>query len=187
MCNTWRMINHCFISFKLTNAKSIQQNIHNPIFSSWNLNQPQQIRGAWNENHAQEIWAPNPIKIMRYHDFNLDQSRPWIWSSLSSNWADQLALGPVKLSSYCLFSLLSPLSSCLSPPFSPLWSRWRETRSKRGHGASERIQRGSRVWLESSSTSSITGISRYCHPLTDTQYPILSSSSEYRISDYYGE
>ena len=32
MFNKWRMINHCFLSFWLANARSIQQNIQNPNF-----------------------------------------------------------------------------------------------------------------------------------------------------------
>ena len=36
------------------------------IFLSQNLNQPQKIRGAWNDNHAHKISAPNSIKIVGY-------------------------------------------------------------------------------------------------------------------------
>ena len=67
------------------------KNIDNPNFLSLSLNRLQQIRGAWNDNHAHEISAPNSIRIVRYCDFNLEHFGPLICPSLSSDRAGQPA------------------------------------------------------------------------------------------------
>ena len=48
------------------------------IFLSQNLNHPEQIRGAWNDNHAHKISAPNSMRIVAYQAFTMDKFGPLI-------------------------------------------------------------------------------------------------------------
>ena len=102
------------------------------IFLSQNLNQPQQIRGAWNDNYAHKILAPNSIRIVRYQAFTLEKFGPLI-AFLAPQIAAVKALRSKPIRSnfskiqenYIKCPPLFSLLSCLSSLYSLLAKKWK--------------------------------------------------------------